>query len=194
MKNIFLLPTNKPSWLSSSIKGLFLQNTCYTSKVSKSFGLTNKHLYIVSDNEKIVKGDWVLHLTTKNISKVSEDGSYYGEWKKIILSTDLDAIEDGVHEIPKSFIATYVLLQNDYIGEVINRVEITKDVLYDNGTDDTFNVKVKIQYIISIPSDESKKIITYTEDEVWSLVNKLNNTLNIGSDLSIEEWFKRNKK
>ena len=90
--------------------------------------------------------------------------------------------------------STYVLLQNDYIGESINRVEITKDVLYDSGTQDTFDVKVKIQYIISIPSNEPKKIITYTEDEVWSLVNKLNNTLNIGSDLTLEQWFEKNKK
>ena len=35
---------------------------------------------------------------------------------------------------------------------------------------------------------------SYSEEEVWKLVNKLNQTLNIGSDLTLEEWFKQFKK
>ena len=34
----------------------------------------------------------------------------------------------------------------------------------------------------------------YSEEEVWKLVNKLNETLNIGSDLTLEEWFEQFKK
>ena len=34
----------------------------------------------------------------------------------------------------------------------------------------------------------------YSEEEVWKLVNKLNQTLNIGSDLTLEEWFEQFKK
>jgi len=34
----------------------------------------------------------------------------------------------------------------------------------------------------------------YSEEKVWKLVNKLNNTLNIGSDLTLEEWFEKFKK
>ena len=39
---------------------------------------------------------------------------------------------------------------------------------------------------------EQKKM--YSEEEVWKLVNKLNETLNIGSDLTLEEWFEQFKK
>lgn len=35
---------------------------------------------------------------------------------------------------------------------------------------------------------------SYSEEEVWRLVNKLNNTLNIGSDLTLEQWFEQFKK
>ena len=35
---------------------------------------------------------------------------------------------------------------------------------------------------------------SYSDEEVWKLVNKLNQTLNIGSDLTLEEWFEQFKK
>ena len=35
---------------------------------------------------------------------------------------------------------------------------------------------------------------SYSEEEVWKLVNKLNETLNIGSDLTLEKWFEQFKK
>jgi hypothetical protein len=43
---------------------------------------------------------------------------------------------------------------------------------------------------------KQKTVTTYTEQEVFKLLNKLNNTLNLGvdTDLTLEEWFKINKK
>ena len=35
---------------------------------------------------------------------------------------------------------------------------------------------------------------SYSEEEVWKLVNKLNETLNIGSELTLEKWFEQFKK
>ena len=35
---------------------------------------------------------------------------------------------------------------------------------------------------------------SYSKEEVWKLVNKLNQTLNIGSDLTLEQWFEQFKK
>ena len=35
---------------------------------------------------------------------------------------------------------------------------------------------------------------SYSEEEVWKLLNKLNETLNIGSELTLEEWFEQFKK
>ena len=45
-------------------------------------------------------------------------------------------------------------------------------------------------YLTSVKQQERM----YSEEEVWKLVNKLNQTLNIGSDLTLEEWFKQFKK
>ena len=41
---------------------------------------------------------------------------------------------------------------------------------------------------------KSKQEKSYSEEEVWKLVNKLNETLNIGSDLTLEQWFEQFKK
>ena len=35
---------------------------------------------------------------------------------------------------------------------------------------------------------------SYSDEEVWKLVNKLNETLNIGSELTLEQWFEQFKK
>lgn len=160
MKNIFLLPTNKKSRITKSIRGLSLQKIYYSRLGSKSFGLTNKHLYIISD-EPVKIGDWGLSIDNgifkPNVHKLTPN-LITDVWGKIILTTDLDLIADGIQEIPESFVATYILLQNDYIGDKIDYVHINTDVLYDNGTDETFNVKIKIQHEIVLPNTDQNNI------------------------------------
>jgi hypothetical protein len=88
MKNIHLLPTDKPSRL------------CINGK-------NQMHIYITSDGF-IEEGDFSLNLSTKNI--IQYDGikgldSYY---KKIILTTDRDLIKDGVQAIDNEFLEWFV--------------------------------------------------------------------------------------
>lgn len=140
MKNIYLLPTqNNNSKLASytydeskNVKigeiGLQLEN---------SSGWTNcwspRELYITSD-EEIGEGDWMYYkhfgediLTKYNSyggqnTNVNEHKDYY---KKIILSTDLDLIKDGVQKIKDDFLQWFVKNPScekvDIITTIVNK-------------------------------------------------------------------------
>jgi hypothetical protein len=124
MKNIHLIPTDKPSRLykddsqvlnlniHSLIKGIF------TNGVG-----SNQHIYITS-NEKIKNDDWVYCpvlkkpipicfdsiLMFKNMGFDSSGNSLYKkEWlKKIILTTDPELIKNGVQAINDAFLEWFV--------------------------------------------------------------------------------------
>jgi hypothetical protein len=100
MKNIHLLPTEKPSRLFK------FANQLHLDTIPKDY-YKKYNIYITSD-EFIEEGDFGLNLSTKNI--VQYDGikgldSYY---KKIILTTDQDLIADGVQAIDDEFLEWFV--------------------------------------------------------------------------------------
>jgi hypothetical protein len=100
MKNIHLLPTDKPSRLFK------FANQLHLDTIPKDY-YKKYNIYITSD-EFIEEGDFGLNLSTKNI--VQYDGikgldSYY---KKIILTTDQDLIADGVQAIDDEFLEWFV--------------------------------------------------------------------------------------
>jgi hypothetical protein len=105
MKNIYIISTDKPSRLSLSKKGLFLQKHIYQNEISKSFGLKNQHIYITND-EIISSGEWcidkgdIVHKFVKFMN--------YNHYKKIILTTDQDLIKDGVQAIDDEFLEWFV--------------------------------------------------------------------------------------
>jgi hypothetical protein len=106
MKNIHLLPTEKPSRLtkpggSSSIK-LYTNGLTNTPKGH----CKNYHLYITSD-EEIKEGDWCLN-TLKNIIYKKDNLPMDIVWKKIILTTDQYLITDGVQAIDDEFLEWFV--------------------------------------------------------------------------------------
>jgi hypothetical protein len=109
MKNIHILPTDKPSrlWLMhNKSQGLMLLQTA-TILDGKP-----QHIYITSD-EEIKEGDWILDniLANKKPIKVTkellEDG-FLKEDKRIILTTDQDLIADGVQKIDDEFLEWFV--------------------------------------------------------------------------------------
>jgi len=105
MKNIHLLPTDKPSRLRVGGNGNFVFGMIQTSIQSKNDDFANQHIYITSD-EEIKEGDWVL---TK-LNEVILFGRSYNEklYKKIILTTDPDLIKDGVQAIDDEFLEWFV--------------------------------------------------------------------------------------
>jgi len=113
MKNIHLLPTDKPSRLHFDDK-LFLSTNPQISKDINSI-VEGRHIYITSD-EEIKHGDW--YLTSKNtICKCIKTDSKYvysleggssTNCKKIILTTDQDLIKDCVQAIDDEFLEWFV--------------------------------------------------------------------------------------
>jgi len=109
MKNIHLLPTDKPS-------RLILQNTKLLlskyKEVNEGFSEFNQNIYITSD-EEIKEGDWILDNLIANkkpiivTKELLEDG-LLKEDKKIILTTDQDLIKDGVQSINDEFLEWFV--------------------------------------------------------------------------------------
>jgi hypothetical protein len=111
MKNIHILPTDKPSRLvlETINNNLFLTTTTeFPSKI-----MVFKNIYITSD-EEIKEGDWVLNPYTeypyKADYKVVENFKQTKDFhiKKIILTTDQDLIADGVQEIDDTFLEWFV--------------------------------------------------------------------------------------
>ena len=97
MKNIYVIPTDKPSRLVKIKDNLF-----YTTTENIPGGVY-QHIYITSD-EEIKEGDWFL----------SKEGIVHNNWgwnfgdKKIILTTDQDLIKDGVQAIDDEFLEWFV--------------------------------------------------------------------------------------
>ena len=116
MKNIHLIPTEKPSRFSLNSSGKYhLTNQLHTN----SPNFTAKHIYITS-NEEIKDGDWCYQVEL-NDGKVDKcyDVTLYHTWtnngvdktrkfKKIILTSDQDLIKEGVQAIDDEFLEWFV--------------------------------------------------------------------------------------
>lgn len=126
MKNIHLLPTDKPSrlYLHSNNE---LQIRSNIIRTSEEYLGSNQHIYITSD-EEIKEGDWVVKISSLykgggNIQKYSFIDAQFEDitFKKIILTTDQDLIKDGVQAISDEFIELFVKNLN------CERVDINRD-------------------------------------------------------------------
>jgi hypothetical protein len=107
MRNIFLLPTDKPSYFFISSE---TNEICrYFKKMDSK---SNKiHIYITSD-EQIKEGDWY-YTNRFNIGIAKNEGDSKIErtttsYKKIILTTDQDLINDGIQAIDDTFLEWFV--------------------------------------------------------------------------------------
>ena len=121
MKNIHLIPTEKPSRLYLVKSNNKLDITSNNPEYTENFGsgTQNQHIYITSD-EEIKQGDWCYQVEL-NDGKVDKcyDITLYHTWtnngvdktrkfKKIILTTDQDLIKYGVQAIDDEFLEWFV--------------------------------------------------------------------------------------
>jgi hypothetical protein len=105
MKNIHILPTDKPSRLFS------LANYLFFDKETEVADKRNQHIYITSD-EKIKdvrphKGKWQLE-TGQILNKFPNYLTDLSECKLVIMTTDQDLIKDGVQAIDDEFLEWFV--------------------------------------------------------------------------------------
>jgi hypothetical protein len=113
MKNIHILPTDKPSrlhlWTDENGSRLELCDLEY------SHTRNTQHIYITSD-EKIKDGEWFYNPFINDIQvNCNSDGC-----KKLILTTDTDLIADGVQAIDDEFLEWFVRNPNCEKFEVIS--------------------------------------------------------------------------
>ena len=103
MKNIHLISTDKPSRLvlDTVNSTLFLTTTTDFGTNIMKF----QNIYITSD-EEIKEGDWCL----SKLNEIILFGKNYTEqlYKKIVLTTDQDLINNGVQDIDDDFLQWFV--------------------------------------------------------------------------------------
>ena len=106
MKNIHLIPTDKPSRLHKIGNELGL-----TDKPNSNLLAKQQNIYITND-EEIKEGDWIYDSSENDIIKRSnfpDINRYIKKFcKKIILTTDQDLIKDGVQAIDDEFLEWFV--------------------------------------------------------------------------------------
>ena len=103
MKNIHVLPTDKPSRLYKTGNFLLLDSKAMPNNTLET---KNQHIYITSD-EKIKEGDWLYHRASNKLFKYDGQGLCV-EVEKIILTTDQELIKDGVQPIDNEFLEWFV--------------------------------------------------------------------------------------
>jgi len=109
MKNIHILPTDKPSRLHN--KNGQLGNYPSTKLYIEDFkgNLHNSfHIYITSD-EEIKEGDWFLDSISNTIHKSELATGIFNTRKKIILTTDQELIKDAIQAIDDEFLQWFVI-------------------------------------------------------------------------------------
>jgi hypothetical protein len=178
MKNIHIIPTEKPSELYINMQGILSKSN------SLLLRLKSRHIYITSD-EKIKEGDY--GLIGKDIGKIIINGdgyeflmgvaiSYeYADFyylqevcKKIVLTTDQDLIKDGVQSIPDEFLEWFVKNPSCESVEVILYLKsITNPITNEDYPTvqyrhfDLNKMICKYEYKIIIPKEEVKQYSKY---------------------------------
>ena len=203
MKNIHILPTDKPTGIFQSNSGLqFSIRDKVRVEPLKGF-----HIYITSD-EEIKDGDWFVK--THNIRsgvfdevfKSLSSSSFIG--KKIILTTNQDLIKDGVQAIDDEFLEWFV---NNPSCESVETYSLGIENS-DTGESGHYKYEIIIQqeeqtkcycghtsYCDCGPQEETKQDQVermYSEEEVKFIVSEALQSALVTVDL--EQWFEQFKK
>lgn len=129
MKNLYLLPTDKPSRLHFyDFDGVRFSKKYLNWK-------RGSHMYIISEDE-IKDGDWCIPFINGVIDTITDqqeiykvkNGDFYFEDKKIILTTDQDLIKDGVQAIDDEFLEWFV---NNPSCEYVDLIGLRKEKGYE---------------------------------------------------------------
>jgi hypothetical protein len=151
MKNIHILPTDKPSRLHLAYnKDYYLSIEPFVQLDTKNYKSFN--IYITSE-EKIKKRDWYFNPKTNKVNKVGHYGHYGYSSKKIILSTDGYLINDGIQAIDDTFLEWFVK------NPSCESVEVFKDFFQVNQNNPT----------IKIPQNASEMMLTTNDDIIQSI-------------------------
>ena len=195
MKNIYVLPTDKPSRLFNCFGKLEIGEFCATRE---DLQVTNQHIYITSTEEITDCNCYVINVigdedTKRYVFKPIEVTEDYvrkqpmvtfpsGGWcEKIILTTDPDLINDGVQSIHNEFLEWFVKNPN------CDFVEVIKDV---DDVDSNICVDYTYNYKIIIPSKDDLKIGDNTNFGIITDLNEKSACFG-KNKLGVDVWYKR---
>ena len=147
MKNIHLIPTDKPSRLYSKDGNHILDTTMAIDWYISSAGYKPHNIYITSD-EEIKKDEYYLG-EDNNIYCLVTTVNFNG--KKIILTTDQDLINDGVQGIDDEFLNWFI--KNPGCEEI----EVFQEKHHAGEVVDESYPKGFFDYKILIPKEEPKQ-------------------------------------
>jgi hypothetical protein len=164
MKNIFLMPTDKPSKIGYHFDIIKEGRLDYAPNFGfpefnkeRNFQHNPQHLYIISDEE--IKDDeyylsWQDYYNPPKYVIYVKSSGVNGNGKKIILTTDPELIADGVQSIDDIFLEWFVKNPSCEFVEVEKDsiIEI-KEISYEGDFQDVEYVNYKI----FIPQEEPKQ-------------------------------------
>ena len=184
MKNIHLIPTDKPSrlgYLTKKGKEVYKDLRLFDKPMPNILDSENQHIYITSD-EEIKEGDWCLHLGKSftddilsdkiTLVKISErylsmNSYFWKQWdknsqfsysenklRKIILTTDQDLINDDIQAIDDEFLEWFV---NNPSCEFIQTKRLEDGQYFDYLEDNSVIEGIYENYKIIIPQEEFKQ-------------------------------------
>ena len=165
MKNLHLIPTDKPSLIAKGKVDNLLAYNKFNPFNSKHWN--NQNIYITSD-EEIKEGDW-FYLDDAIIVAKYIDVKPDKEAQKIILTTDQDLIKDGVQAIDDEFLEWFVKNPSCEWVEVEKQIGcIDLDAVCDFGEISCPNAPdcLKNKYKIIIPKEEPTIEEEYLKDEL----------------------------
>ena len=213
MKNLHLLPTDKPSRIylikSNNKLGITSDNPFYTKNMGS--GTQNQHIYIIN-SEEIKEGQSYIKdgFSGKNKFKWHKSQvELYPNIKKdiIILTTDQDLIKEGVQAIDNEFLEWFVKnssceevevelfpnFSNKLYGIIIPKEEPKQETLEEAAEKATFNPSLSWESEFAkekfIEGAKWQQKRSYSEDEVLQLLRESHFV-----EQNIEEWFNQNKK
>ena len=156
MKNVHLVSvSNQSKLLTISNRLTLVRSDFFSAQYIKLHGYQPKAIYITSE-EKFVRDEYItdgLEVTKATPKLVDAQGLIdRRDWKKIILTTDVDLIADGVQAIDDEFLEWFMK------NPSCESVKVEKDKVftkYDNKLD--LLGSVYIIYKIIIPQEEPKR-------------------------------------
>jgi hypothetical protein len=149
MKNVYLMPTDKPSSICQNLltDRWFIPKGGFT-EVNRQY----YNIYITSD-EEIKEGDWCLSTDKNFIIKLVNLPAFSCD-KKIILTTDQDFIDEGIQDIDDEFLEWFVKNPSCEWVKVKNiSIKVVKGY-NNNGEIDCYHTN---GYEIIIPQEEPKQ-------------------------------------
>jgi hypothetical protein len=199
MKNIHVLPTEKPSRLiKSKINDTIVLEPINVTNNTRYWEYLN--IYITSD-EEIKEGDWCYYENgdLKGIHKVvNGQRPKTMILKKIILTTDQDLIADGIQAIDDEFLEWFVknpscemvdlyrVLNTDFSYKF--RIIIPKEEPKQENTAEYID-----RHIVEAMVEVAKQKL-YSEEEVYHILCEHTAFLFAGGKSTLSEWFEQFKK